>query len=192
MAARSLSGVAMPPGGSARLLGELTYQDISKKIGARSVLILPIGSIEQHGPHLPLNTDIVIAEGLAGRIVARWGEALDLWQLPTLSVSLAREHEWAPGTLSLSLEGMVALVRDLGRTIRGTLPTRNLLILNGHGGNRGILEALVHDLRIDCGLYVCVFHPAALSGGGPGGGAGGRAGGGGAARGRARAPRRGR
>jgi creatinine amidohydrolase len=162
--------VAMSSAGSDRLLGELTYQDVSTKITARSVLILPVGSIEQHGPYLPLNTDVVIAEGLAGRIVARWGETLDLWRLPTVSVSLAREHEWAAGTLSLSVEGMTALMRDLGRTIARALPSRNLLILNGHGGNRGILEALVRDLRADCGLNVCVFHPAALSEGKNGGG----------------------
>jgi creatinine amidohydrolase/Fe(II)-dependent formamide hydrolase-like protein len=55
------------------------------------------------------------------------------------------------------------LIHDLGRTIRRSLPTRNLLILNGHGGNRGILEALVRDLRADMELNVCTFHPAALS-----------------------------
>jgi len=161
----------MPSAGSDRLLGELTYQDVSSKITALSVLILPVGSIEQHGPHLPLNTDVVIVEGLASRIVARWGEALDLWLLPTVAVSLAREHEWAAGTLSLSVEGMTALMRDLGRTIARALPTRNLLILNGHGGNRGILEALVRDLRADVGLNVCVYHPAALSNGKTEGGA---------------------
>jgi creatinine amidohydrolase/Fe(II)-dependent formamide hydrolase-like protein len=155
----------MPSAGSDRLLGELTYQDVTTKITARSVLILPVGSIEQHGPHLPLNTDVVIAEELAARIVARWGEALDLWQLPNIQVSLAREHEWAAGTLSLSTEGMTALMRDVGRSIARALPTRNLLILNGHGGNRGILEALVRDLRADFGLNACVFHPAALSDG---------------------------
>jgi len=160
----------MPNAGSERLLGELTYQDVGTKLSACSVLLLPVGSIEQHGPHLPLNTDVVIAEGLASRIVARWGEALDLWRLPTISVSLAREHEWAAGTLSLSVEGMTALLRDLGRTIARALPTRNLLILNGHGGNRGILEALSRDLRLDFGLNVCVFHPAALSDGKTGSG----------------------
>jgi creatinine amidohydrolase/Fe(II)-dependent formamide hydrolase-like protein len=163
--AGSLLGAAMPSAGSDRLLGELTYQDVSSTITARSVLILPVGSIEQHGPHLPLNTDVVIAEGIASRIVARSGEALDLWRLPPVSVSLAREHEWAAGTLSLSTVGMTALLRDLGRTIARALPTRNLFILNGHGGNRGILEALVCDLRADFGMNVCVFHPAALSDG---------------------------
>jgi creatinine amidohydrolase len=97
---------------------------------------------------------------LTRRIIARWGEPLDLWQLPTLSISLAREHEWAAGTMSLSIQGMTALMRDLGREIARALPARNLAVINGHGGNRGILEALAQDLRADFGLNVCVLHPA--------------------------------
>jgi creatinine amidohydrolase/Fe(II)-dependent formamide hydrolase-like protein len=155
----------MAKAASERLLGELTFQDVSRLLGSRSVLVLPVGSIEQHGPHLPLNTDVLIAEAMAARIVTRWTDIFDLWRLPTISVSLAREHEWAAGTLSLSVEGLTRLMHDLGRTIGRSLPTRNLFILNAHGGNRGILEALLRDLRLDAGLNVCVFHPAALSDG---------------------------
>jgi creatinine amidohydrolase len=151
----------MPDAGPARLIGELTFLEISKFLSEKSILCLPIGSIEQHGPHLPLNTDIVLAEGFTRLIISRWGEALDLWQLPTMSISLAREHEWAPGTMSLSIQGMTALMRDLGREIARALPARNLVVINGHGGNRGILEALAQDLRADFGLNVCVLHPAA-------------------------------
>jgi creatinine amidohydrolase len=143
-----------------RLIGELTSPEVSTSLRARSILCLPIGSIEQHGPHLPLNTDVVLAVEFTRRIVARWGEALDLWQLPTLAISLAREHEWAPGTLSLSIEGMTAFMRDLGREIARALPACNLAIVNGHGGNRGILEALIQDFRADFGLNVCVLHPS--------------------------------
>lgn len=142
-----------------RLIGELTSQDIAERLRASSILCLPIGSIEQHGPHLPLNTDVVLAEEFTRRIIARWGDAYDLWQLPTLPVSLAREHEWAAGTFSLSIQTMVALVRDLGREIARGLPARNLAVINGHGGNRGILEALAQDLRADFRLNVCVLHP---------------------------------
>jgi creatinine amidohydrolase/Fe(II)-dependent formamide hydrolase-like protein len=150
----------MPSETPSRMIGELSFPEVAKLLRESSILCLPIGSIEQHGPHLPLNTDAVLAEEYVRRIVARFGETYDCWQLPTLAVSLAREHEWAPGTLSLSLAGMSALLRDLGRTIARALPARNLAIVNGHGGNRGILEALAQDLRADFALNVCVLHPA--------------------------------
>lgn len=156
---REIDGT-MPHAVPSRLIGELTFLDISKCLSASSILCLPIGSIEQHGPHLPLNTDVVLAEEFTRRIILRWAASLDLWQLPTLTIGLAREHEWAPGTLSLSIQGMTAVMRDLGREIARSLPTRNLAIINGHGGNRGILEALMQDLRADFGLNVCVLHPA--------------------------------
>ena len=146
--------------GPSRLIGELTFLEISKFLSEGSILCIPIGSIEQHGPHLPLNTDVVLAEAFTRLIVSRWGQAFDLWQLPTVSVSLAREHEWAPGTMSLSIQTLTALMRDLAREIARSLPARNLMIINGHGGNRGILEALVQDMRSDFGLNACVLHPA--------------------------------
>jgi creatinine amidohydrolase len=153
--------MAMPQAAQRRLIGDLTFAEVSTLLNGNSILCLPIGSIEQHGPHLPLNTDVVLAEEFTRRIIVRWGESLDLWQLPTLALSLAREHEWAPGTMSLSVEGMAALVHELAREIARALPTKNLAIINGHGGNRGILEAIIQDLRVDFGLNVCVLHPAA-------------------------------
>ena len=150
----------MPRAVQHRLIGELTFTEISTRVSGSSILCLPIGSIEQHGPHLPLNTDVMLAEEFTCRIVDRWGESLDLWQLPTLALSLAREHEWAPGTISLSVQGMTAFMRDLGREIARSLPAKNFAIINGHGGNRGILEAITQDLRADFGLNVCVLHPA--------------------------------
>jgi len=144
-----------------RLIGDLTFLEISRCLRASSVLCMPIGSFEQHGPHLPLNTDVVLAEEFTRRFVARWGETFDLWQLPTLTIGLAREHDWAVGTLSLSIQSMTAFMRDLGREIVRGLPARNLAIINGHGGNRGILEALTQELRADFGLNTCVLHPTA-------------------------------
>ena len=102
---------------------------------------------------------MVVAEELTRRIVARWGDELDLWQLPTISISLSREHDWAPGTLSLSIQNFVALLRDLARDIVRALPARNLVIVNGHGGNRGVLDKLIHELRGDFALNACVIHP---------------------------------
>ena len=98
---------------SSRSIGELTSPDIFRQLKNTSILCLPLGAIEQHGAHLPLNTDVVVAEGLTRRIIARWGDNFDLWQLPTLALGLSREHDWAPGTLSLSVQGFTALLRDL-------------------------------------------------------------------------------
>jgi len=144
-----------------RVLGNLTFEEISR-IGERSVLVLPIGSMEQHGPHLPLDTDAILAERLAGAITARFGDTFDLWQLPLLPLGLSREHAWTAGTLSLSVTGMTAFLRELAREIARALPARNLMIVNGHGGNRGILEALGYELRDDFGLNLCTLHTGAL------------------------------
>lgn len=146
-----------------RILGELTFGEAAKLVTEYSVLCLPIGAIEQHGPHLPLDTDVVIAEGIARRLVERHAAHFDLWQLPTVTISLSREHEWAPGTLSLSIGAFVAMMRDLAQTIVRSLPARGLVIVNGHGGNRGILQNLIYEFQGDFGLNVCVIHPLALA-----------------------------
>ena len=153
--------MASPP--PTRSIADLTFPEVSRCLQETSILCLPIGAIEQHGTHLPLNTDVIIAEELARGIVARWGDELDLWQLPTVSISLSREHDWAAGTLSLSIQTFVALLREMARDIARALPARNLVIVNGHGGNRGVLDNLIHELRGDFALNACVLHPFDLS-----------------------------
>ena len=149
---------------ASRHIGELTYQELATSLTAASILCLPLGSMEQHGPHLPLDTDLVIAEAFTKAIIEKHGDTFDLWQLPALPFGLSREHEWAPGTMSLSVAGMTALLRDLGKEIARSLPSKNLVIVNGHGGNRGILDALARELRGDFGLNLCALHTGALMG----------------------------
>jgi creatinine amidohydrolase len=148
---------------ASRQVVELTSAESGRLISETSILCLPLGAIEQHGPHLPLNTDLVVAEGLTRAIVKRLGEEFDLWQLPAVVVGLSREHDWAPGTLSLSIAGFVTHLRELAGTLVRALPARNLVILNGHGGNRGVLENLLHELKGDFGLNACAIHPFDLA-----------------------------
>jgi creatinine amidohydrolase len=146
-----------------RAIGDLTYPEVSEKLRETSILCLPVGAIEQHGAHLPLNTDVVVAEGMTRALIARLGDELDLWQLPTISVSLSREHDWAAGTLSLSVLGFAGHLLELARALVRALPARNLAIINGHGGNRGILDNLLHELRAELALNACVLHPFDLA-----------------------------
>ncbi|GAA3766749.1 creatininase family protein [Plantactinospora mayteni] len=148
---------------SGRQLGQLATDEIRTAITETSVLCLPIGSYEQHGPHLPLSTDTVIAERFTNRLIQRYGDSHDLWALPAIPYGLSPEHAWAPGTITLPLSVLTNLLDAVsGEYIRATA-ARNLLIVNGHGGNRGILEAVVYELRQRHRVNVCVLHPSSMA-----------------------------
>ena len=138
---------------------DLTGPEISEAVTASSILLLPIGAVEQHGPHLPLSVDAVIAHETATAVVAECGEELDVWQLPTLSISKSNEHAWSPGTLYLSPETMLAVLRDIGRSIASTGVER-LVLLNAHGGNTTHLGTALRELRIQYGLKTFLMHPS--------------------------------
>ena len=138
---------------------ELTGPEILEVITPSSTLLLPIGAVEQHGPHLPLAVDHVIAHETASAVVASVGEALDVWQLPTLSISKSNEHAWSAGTLWFSADTMMAILRDLGRAVASTGAER-LVLLNGHGGNTTLLNTALRELRLEFGLKTFLVHPS--------------------------------
>jgi creatinine amidohydrolase len=137
---------------TSRLLHELSSPATATALSATSILVMPVGAIEGHGPHLPLSTDALIAEASATAAVARAAqEGLDVWQLPTLSITKSDEHAWASGTLWLEPETMLRTIGDIGRSVTAT-PARTLVFLNGHGGNIALLGVALRDLRRRFGL----------------------------------------
>jgi creatinine amidohydrolase len=147
----------MPAAG--RRLADLAAPEVATALTPRSVLLQPVGAIEQHGPHLPLATDLIIAERLAEAVVAQYGDALDLWLLPSLAYTKSNEHLWAPGTITLSATTLLAVLDDLGRSL-AKLPTRRLAFLNGHGGNTQLLAVANRELRVAHGLMTFLLHPS--------------------------------
>ncbi len=127
----------------------------------RSIVVLPIGSIEHHGPHLPLITDALIAEAVTSEAVAQSAGRIDVWQLPTLSYSKSDEHSWAPGTVWLDARTLFETVVDIGRSVAAT-PARRLAFVNGHGGNVALLQMANRELRRRFGLQTFLL-PAGVS-----------------------------
>ncbi|MBZ5738444.1 creatininase family protein [Nocardioides mangrovi] len=138
--------------GDTRKLAELTGPQTLEVLGDDSILVVPIGAIEHHGPHLPLVTDALTAESVATAAVsAAVAAGLDVWQLPTISVGKSDEHHWASGTLWLRAETLLDTLVDLGRSVAAT-PARKLVFLNGHGGNVAMLGVALREIRRHFGL----------------------------------------
>jgi mycofactocin system creatininase family protein len=138
-------------------LGRLTWPQLR---GRSPLLVVPVGSVEQHGPHLPLHTDTTVAVAVAEGVVAASSD-LDAVLAPTLSYGASGEHADFPGTLSIGLDALRLLVIELGRSARAW--AGRLLLVNGHGGNVTALAEAVTLLRAEG------FEAAWVSCGPPGG-----------------------
>jgi creatinine amidohydrolase len=134
--------------GDGRPFGERSWSDLAAGLAAApgpgKVCLLPIGAIEQHGPHLPVDTDARIADALC-RAAAR---ATGCLSLPVLAYGCSFGHGEAwPGTLSLNPETLTTTVREVGRWLLATGFER-LLIVNSHFGNGAAIRCAVDHLRL--------------------------------------------
>jgi creatinine amidohydrolase len=127
--------------------------------------VVPAGSLEQHGPHLPLDTDTRIAVAVARRACA--GRP-DVALAPAIAIGASGEHAAFPGTLSIGTEALAALLTELGR--HASLHWPATLLVNGHGGNHAAIEAATDRLRYEGRTFVA-FHGSLSGPAGPDGGA---------------------
>lgn len=143
-----------------RRLDELRGPDIADALTPRSILVQPLGAIEQHGPHLPFNTDLVIADEVSKAAVAAASDDVDLdvWLLPPLAYTKSNEHAWSSGTIWLSATTLLSVLDDIGRCVAAT-PARKLVFFNGHGGNSALVNVANRELRLAHGLMTFLAHP---------------------------------
>lgn len=131
-----------------RQLHRLTWTGVDKMPEKeRAVLILPLGSLEQHGPHLPLDTDAAIVEAVLASALARLDPAVPVFALPVLGFGKSNEHLSFPGTISLSAVTLLNLLAEIADGVHAA-GFRRLLILNGHGGQQQVAEIAARDAHI--------------------------------------------
>lgn len=128
---------------------------------ARTLVLMPVAAVEQHGPHLPLGTDARINAGLVDRLARRLPSDLTLLALPAQTVGASAEHIHFPGTLSLEPETLLAVWVALGAAVRRA-GLDKLLILNSHGGQGGLAELAARRLRLEHGLLAVVANSYGL------------------------------
>ncbi|MFN3254267.1 MAG: creatininase family protein [Ilumatobacter sp.] len=143
---------------TSRRLDELRAPDMAQCVTADSIIVQPLGAVEQHGPHLPFNTDLLIADRVADAAVRSVGADLDVWLLPPLAYTKSNEHAWSSGTIWLSATTLLAVLDDIGRCI-ATTGARKLVFLNGHGGNSALVGVANREIRLAHGLMTFLAHP---------------------------------
>ena len=132
---------------------ELNTGDFADLAPETTIAILPIASTEQHGPHLPIATDVAIANGMLDELKRQRPDDLDFLVLPTQEIGKANEHVFGPGTLSFGPEILIPAWTAIGAKV-AEAGVRKLVIVNSHGGNVDIMSIVARELRVRCRMAV--------------------------------------
>ena len=148
---------------------DMTWRDFVRGDPARWIAVLPLAATEQHGPHLPLGVDTIIAEAYLARVRSLLPADLPATFLPVQAIGQSEEHSAFPGTLSLASDTLMRLLRDIGTSVqRGGV--RKLVLINSHGGNWQAVELAARELRAHLRMFVVAVswhrfgYPAGLFG----------------------------
>lgn len=128
---------------------DMTTEDFSDSAGW--IAVLPVAAIEQHGPHLPVGVDALIAKAYLERVRALLPADLPAIFLPVLEIGTSDEHRAFPGTLTLSAATATRVLFEIGESVHRAGVTR-LVIANSHGGNVSIINTAALDLRVRLGM----------------------------------------
>ncbi len=149
---RRKKGGAGKPG--SYLLAEMTWREARSRLRETDLALLPVGSIEQHGLHLPLDVDAWDAEHACREVAAACRPPRPI-VLPLISYGVSYQHDDFPGTISVSPESLARLVYDVGMSAARHGITK-IVIVNGHGGNVPTLQFAAQSINRDARIFTCV------------------------------------
>jgi len=130
---------------------DIDWTNVDREAAARWIAVLPLAATEQHGPHLPLTTDVMIGQAYLARVRELLPNTVPATFLPIQPVGISTEHIDFPGTLTLSTETALKEWKGLGESV-ARAGLKKLVIVTSHGGNSAAMTLVAQDLRAFCGL----------------------------------------
>ena len=144
-------------------LSDMTYEDVAERLGRPNVVLVPTGATEQHGPHLPMDTDIRIAAEFCEAAAERLSAEIAAIVVPPFPFGISEHHMSFPGTLTVRAETFIAVVSEVAESLVRHGFGRFILV-NGHGGNTGAMQVVAQKLRLEAGAsHVYYFDEWALA-----------------------------
>jgi creatinine amidohydrolase len=140
------------PKPSSRWWWDLSTREFAALDMAATVAILPVGAVEQHGPHLPVRVDAAINAGIVARAVALMPDDLPALVLPMLPIGKSNEHMAFPGTLSLPYDVLARVWFEVAKSA-WRAGVRRILLWNSHGGQPQVMEIVCRELRVELGMF---------------------------------------
>lgn len=117
----------------------------------KTIAILPIAAVEQHGPHLPVGTDTIINTSMIELLIERAPADMDLRILPVQAIGKSNEHIWAKGTITHTATNLIDAWTQIGLEV-ARAGVKKIIFINSHGGNEEIMGIVARELRVRAGM----------------------------------------
>jgi len=144
------------------LLEEMTWPEVKEAVRSEAIVVIPVGSTEQHGLHLPLGTDTMISLEIVRRAAEKVGDEVTVVVAPSVNIGYSVEHMDFPGTITLTSDTFMREMKE----VCGSLAKhgfKKVVILNSHGGNEHALGTVARDLEAEKGVFVAVASGSRLA-----------------------------
>lgn len=138
-------------------LENLSFKQVEALDRDKTIVILPCGSIEQHGPHLPNGMDTQVAMKIAERVCENTADTLNCLLLPPIWAGQSPEHMDFPGTITYTAETYITMLKEISGSV-ARHGFRKMYIINGHGGNISAIGAAAFDIRDRYNLKIFMFN----------------------------------
>ncbi len=146
-----------------RYFADKSWPQLKELIGKDALIIFPIGQTEEHGMHLPVKTDALIAEEVAKRIAERLEDEIPLLVMPTVwaGYSMKAVAEW-PGTIRLKPETFINMIFDICASLI-EMGFKKIILISNHGNHTGMLRTVVRKIADEYSMYMALTFPVLMA-----------------------------